>query len=108
MIDKLRAIQYFVSAAEEGSFAGAARRLEVSVPAVQKLLGTLERQIGIILFERNAKGVKLTGNVLVIRGKIFGAMPMVAKVRPAEARAALKLLDAKTIFFLLTLLFRRG
>jgi LmbE family N-acetylglucosaminyl deacetylase len=44
---------------------------------------------------------------LVIRGKIFGAMPMVAKVRPAEARAALKLLDAKTIFFLLTLLFRR-
>jgi hypothetical protein len=44
---------------------------------------------------------------LVIRGKIFGAMPMVAKVSPAEARAALKLLDAKTIWFLLTLLFRR-
>ncbi len=61
-MDKLRAIQYFVSAAEEGSFAGAARRLEVSVPAVQKLLGALEQQIGITLFERNAKGVKLTGN----------------------------------------------
>jgi hypothetical protein len=45
---------------------------------------------------------------LVIRGKIFGAMPMVAKVTPKEARAALKLLDAKTIWFLLTLLFRRG
>jgi hypothetical protein len=44
---------------------------------------------------------------LVIRGKIFGAMPMVAKVTPKEARAALKLLNFKTVLFLLTLLFRR-
>ena len=29
------------------------------------------------------------GNALVIRGKIFGAMPMVAKLTPEEARAAL-------------------
>ena len=54
------------------------------------------------------RAIEREGNVLVVRGKIFGAMPMVAKVKPAEARAALKLLDAKTIFFLLTLLFRRG
>lgn len=45
---------------------------------------------------------------LVIRGKIFGAMPMVAKLTPQEARAALKLLDAKTIWFLFTMLFRKG
>lgn len=61
-MDKLRAIQYFVAAAETGSFAGAARRLEVSVPAVQKLLGSLERDLGITLFERHAQGVNLTGN----------------------------------------------
>lgn len=48
------------------------------------------------------------GNTLVIRGKIFGAMPMVAKLTPAEARAALKLIDFKTFLFLLTMLFRRG
>jgi hypothetical protein len=47
------------------------------------------------------------GNALVIRGKIFGAMPMVAKLTPAEARAGLKLLDWRTVLFLLTLLFRR-
>jgi hypothetical protein len=47
-------------------------------------------------------------NVLVIRGKIFGAMPMVAKVTPSEARAALKLLDFKTILFILSMLVRRG
>lgn len=47
------------------------------------------------------------GNDLVITGKIFGAMPMKARVRPEDARAALKLLDLKTILFLLTLPFRR-
>ncbi|HZU64328.1 MAG TPA: hypothetical protein VFF98_11635 [Novosphingobium sp.] len=51
--------------------------------------------------------IEREGDALVIRGKIFGAMPMVAKLTPAEARAALKLLDAKTILFLVTLLFRR-
>lgn len=47
------------------------------------------------------------GNTLVIRGKIFGAMPMVARLTPKEARAALRLLDLRTVLFLLTLLFRR-
>lgn len=48
------------------------------------------------------------GDDLVISGKIFGAMPMKARLRPEEARAALRLLDIKTILFLLTLLFRRS
>lgn len=47
-------------------------------------------------------------NFLVIKGKIFGAMPMTAKLSPEEARQALKLLDAKTIWFLLTMIFRRS
>ncbi len=59
-MDKLRAIQYFMAAAEAGSFTGAARKLEVSVPAVQKLIGTLERSLGATLFERSAQGVRLT------------------------------------------------
>ena len=59
-MDKLRAIQYFVSAVEAGSFAGAARQLEVSVPAVQKLIGALEKTLGVSLLERNAQGVRPT------------------------------------------------
>jgi hypothetical protein len=54
------------------------------------------------------RSVVREGNSLVIRGKIFGAMPMVAKVTPAEARAALKLLDFKTIMFIVSMMFRRG
>jgi hypothetical protein len=56
----------------------------------------------------NVREIARDGNDLVIRGKIFGAMPMVARLRPEEARAALRLLDWKTALFLITLLFRKG
>ena len=52
--------------------------------------------------------IERDGDNLVIRGKIFGAMPMVAKVTPEEARAALKLLDARTMLFIVSLLFRKA
>jgi hypothetical protein len=47
------------------------------------------------------------GNSLLIKGKVFGAMPMNARLGPAAARAALKLLTPRLILFLLTLPFRR-
>ena len=48
------------------------------------------------------------GNDLVIKGKVFGTMPMTARLTPRQARAALKLLDLRTMLFLLTLPFRKG
>jgi hypothetical protein len=48
------------------------------------------------------------GNSLLIKGKVFGAMPMHARLKPEAARAALKLLTPRLIFFLLTLPFRKG
>jgi hypothetical protein len=46
------------------------------------------------------------GDALVIKGKIFGAMPMSARLTPAEARSALKLLTPGMVWFLITFLFR--
>jgi hypothetical protein len=48
------------------------------------------------------------GNTLVIKGKVFGAMPMNARLSPQAARAALKLLSPRLVLFLLTLPFRKG
>jgi hypothetical protein len=48
------------------------------------------------------------GNDLVVSGLIFGAMPVKARLRPAEVRAALKQLGPGLIWFLFTLPFRRG
>lgn len=48
------------------------------------------------------------GDSLLIKGKVFGAMPMSARLNPESARAALKLLTPRLLFFILTLPFRRG
>ncbi len=52
--------------------------------------------------------IECDGNMLVIKGKIFGTMPMTAKLSPEEARNALKMLSPRLIWFLLTFLFRRS
>ncbi|MFM1886706.1 MAG: hypothetical protein RL026_1863 [Pseudomonadota bacterium] len=48
------------------------------------------------------------GNSLLIKGKVFGAMPLNARLTPEDAKAALKLLTPRLVFFLLTLPFRRS
>ncbi|HTW67541.1 MAG TPA: hypothetical protein VME17_23140 [Bryobacteraceae bacterium] len=47
------------------------------------------------------------GNTLVIKGKVFGSMPMTAKLTPQEGRNALKLLNFRLALFLMTFLFRK-
>jgi len=46
------------------------------------------------------------GNELLIKGKVFGAMPMTARLTPAEARKGLRLVNFKLALFLLTFLLR--
>ena len=67
-----------------------------------KLLGSDDRELITV------SAITREGDELIVRVRIFGAMPMVAKLRPAEARAALKLLDFRTILFIVSMLFRRG
>ena len=61
-MDKLRALEYFVAAAGEHSFSGAARRLDVSIPAISKLISSLESHLGTKLFERTSHGLTLTAD----------------------------------------------
>ena len=48
------------------------------------------------------------GSVLLIKGKVFGAMPMTARLKPAEARIEELESLARLAFFLLTFLMRRS
>lgn len=52
--------------------------------------------------------IEREGRELVLRGKIFGTMPMTARIRPEEVRQALKLLNWRTALFLLSLPWRRA
>jgi hypothetical protein len=54
------------------------------------------------------RSIERDGDVLVVKGKIFGTMPMTAKLTPEEARSALKLLNPGMILFLIGFLFRKG
>jgi hypothetical protein len=47
------------------------------------------------------------GSDLLIRGKVFGTMPMTARLTPVEARQGLKLLRLRLLLFLVSMLFRR-
>jgi hypothetical protein len=66
-----------------------------------KILGADNKElIAISAIERD-------GAELVLRGKIFGTLPMSARVTPEEARRGLKLLGWRTAMFALTLPWRR-
>lgn len=52
--------------------------------------------------------IERKGSDLVLKGKVYGTMPMSATLTPDQARAALKLLTPKLMLFLLTLPFRKG
>jgi hypothetical protein len=52
--------------------------------------------------------IERDGSTLVVKGKLFGTMPLTAKLRPEEARKAFRLLSWRTFWFVLTLPFRRG
>ena len=47
-----------------------------------------------------------SGKDLLIKGKVFGTMPMTARLSPSEARKGLKLMNFKLVLFLLTFLLR--
>ena len=52
------------------------------------------------------EALERSGSELLIKGKVFGAMPMTARLTPTEARKGLKLVNFKLAWFLLTFLLR--
>ncbi|MEZ0072683.1 LysR family transcriptional regulator [Planotetraspora sp. GP83] len=56
----LRHLEYFVAVAEELNFTKAARRLHVVQSAVSAAIRSLERELGVTLFERSAQRVALS------------------------------------------------
>jgi len=59
-MDRFLSLQVFVNVAETGGFAAAARKLNMSPPAVTRAISALEERIGTRLFVRTTRSVRLT------------------------------------------------
>lgn len=57
---KLTQMRDMVAVVERGSLRAAARHLGLAQPALTRSIGTLERELGVTLFERAARGMVLT------------------------------------------------
>ncbi|NRT55752.1 LysR family transcriptional regulator [Sphaerotilus uruguayifluvii] len=60
-MDQLRAMRVFTRVIDEGSFAGAARALDLAPAVVTRLIAELEDHLGVRLIERTTRSLALTG-----------------------------------------------
>jgi DNA-binding transcriptional LysR family regulator len=63
---ELRHLRYFKAVAEQGSFSAAARGIYVSQSALSEQIADLERELGVPLFDRSERKLRLT-----VHGEIF-------------------------------------
>jgi len=92
---ELRQVQLFLAAAEEGSITAAARKMNLTQPALSRQIKALEEELDAELFTRGAHSVALTaaGRVLVEEGRklIERAERVVKAVRAESAGEPLRI-----------------
>lgn len=82
---ELRHLRYFAAVAEEQNITKAAARLHVSQPPLSRQIRDLEEELGVALFERSAKSVKLTE-----AGRVFLVEAHAVLARAEQARQAVR------------------
>lgn len=84
----LRQYEYALTVAEEGSITAAAERLGMAQPSLSQQIGTLEKQVGVRLFDRTPQGMSPT-----VAGRAFLAEAEVAATASRRAFTAARAAD---------------
>ena len=87
---ELRQLRYFVHVVEAGSVRAAASRVHVAQSALSRHVLALERELGVRLFERHARGINLTPSGSLLRGRTRDILQDIEQLKnEVMARASL-------------------
>lgn len=78
---ELRQLTYFVTVAETGGFGRAARKLSIVQAAVSQQIQRLERELGVRLFDRSTRQIRLTAAGERLLPEAYAALAAVERVR---------------------------
>lgn len=81
---EFRHLRYFLALAEELHFGRAARRLAITQPPLSLIIQQLEASVGVRLFDRDSKGVRLTAAGAAFRRS---AQTLLARAEQARLQA---------------------
>jgi DNA-binding transcriptional LysR family regulator len=85
-------VRSFLAALDQGSLLGAARLLNMSQPTLGRHIAELERQLGVLLFERTGRGLVATATALQLaqaaRSMEAGALQLSRTLSGAQSQSA--------------------
>ena len=85
-------VRSFLAALDQGSLLGAARSLRMSQPTLGRHIAELERQLGVLLFERTGRGLVPTATALQLaqaaRSMEAGALQLSRTLSGAQSQSA--------------------